>query len=126
MKYLNIANNKLIGTNVMSYSESGIDYPVLIIEVSDEVYNEYLINPNKYIYAEGKVILNPDYETKQKEEQKQQQIDELKQELDELDKKRIRAICEPSVKDETSGETWLEYYNKQIEEIRNKIIRLGE
>lgn len=45
--------------------------------------------------------------------------------IDELDKKRVRAICEPSIKDETTGQTWLEYYNSQVQELRNQINELG-
>ena len=43
-----------------------------------------------------------------------------------MDKKRIRAICEPSVKDESTGETWLDYYNNQVVAIRVQIQELKE
>lgn len=46
----------------------------------------------------------------------------LQSQIDELDKKRIRAIAEPSLKDENT--TWLEYYNTQIIELRAQIINL--
>ena len=39
--------------------------------------------------------------------------------LDELDKKRIRAIAEPSLKNENT--TWLEFYNSQITELRKEL-----
>ena len=45
----------------------------------------------------------------------------LKQELNELDKKRIRAICENEVKDNSSGQTWLEFYNNKIQELRSRL-----
>ena len=45
---------------------------------------------------------------------------EIERELLELDTKRVRAICEPSVKDETTGETWLEYYNTQVALLREE------
>lgn len=41
--------------------------------------------------------------------------------IEDLDKKRIRAGFEPSVKDETTGQTWLEYYTLQIQNIRTQI-----
>lgn len=41
--------------------------------------------------------------------------------LEELDAKRLRAICEPSVKDDATGQTWLEYYNEQIVNLRRKL-----
>ena len=45
-------------------------------------------------------------------------LKEIQDELDELDKKRIRALAEPSLKDEDT--TWLEYYNSQISELRTE------
>lgn len=57
------------------------------------------------------------------EEINQKKVD-LKNQIDVIDKRRIRAICEPSIKDETNNQTWLEYYNSQILELRNKIIDL--
>jgi len=35
-----------------------------------------------------------------------------------LDESRIRSIAEPSIKDEATGETWLDYYNKQVSDLR--------
>lgn len=48
----------------------------------------------------------------------------LKEQIDELDKKRIRAGFEPSVKDEETGQTWLEYYTAQIQALREEISSL--
>lgn len=50
---------------------------------------------------------------------------EIEKELLELDSKRIRAICEPSIKDETTGETWLDYYNSEVEKLRNELKELN-
>lgn len=47
---------------------------------------------------------------------------EIEKELEELDKKRIRAVCEPSLKDEDT--TWLEFYNEQIEKLRKELSSL--
>lgn len=47
---------------------------------------------------------------------------ELQKQVDELDIKRIRAIAEPSQKDENT--TWLEFYNSQIQDLRNQISEL--
>lgn len=46
----------------------------------------------------------------------------LQSQIDELDKKRIRAIAEPSLKDEST--TWLEYYTDQILNLRSQISTL--
>lgn len=71
MYSLSVANNKLIGIGVKGYSEMGVDYPITEIEVSEEVYNDYKLNPNKYMYSEGQAIVNPNYE--QEETQKREQ-----------------------------------------------------
>lgn len=55
------------------------------------------------------------------EEIKQRRIEEIKSQLNALDVKRIRAMLEPSVKDETTGETWLEYYNAQVFALRDEL-----
>ncbi|MCM1265255.1 MAG: hypothetical protein NC200_03565, partial [Candidatus Gastranaerophilales bacterium] len=59
------------------------------------------------------------------DEQKQVEIqnlyNDIRDEIKTLDEKRIRAICEPAIKDEETGETWLEYYTSQIEELREKL-----
>lgn len=39
--------------------------------------------------------------------------------IDELDKKRVRAIAEPS--DHPEGGTWLEYYTAQIQGLRSQL-----
>jgi len=41
-----------------------------------------------------------------------------------LDEKRVRAMCEPEIKDEQTGETWLDYYNAQIVELRQELAEL--
>lgn len=49
----------------------------------------------------------------------------IQSQIDELDKKRIRAGFEPVVKDDATGQTWLEYYTEQIQYLRNQIADLG-
>ena len=44
--------------------------------------------------------------------------------LFEIDFKRIRAIAEPQLKDEVSGQTWLEFYTNQISDLRAQISAL--
>lgn len=67
-----------------------------------------------------KIILNPDYDTIKVEKETLKKIDEIKVQIDELDKKRVRAMAEPSQKDK--NKTWLEYYNEQVDTLRKKII----
>lgn len=76
MNIVKIANNKIIKKNTSSYYEYGIKYPIIKIEVSDEIYQAYLEDIRKIIYQDDQVILNPDYEEiKQKE--KRQELDQL-------------------------------------------------
>jgi len=70
--------------------------------------------------------INTDFEKEQEINQISIELEELDIKLNEFDLKRIRAICEPSIKDETTGETWLDYYNAQIHEIRSQIQTLQE
>lgn len=49
----------------------------------------------------------------------------IKEKIKQTDLKRIRALCEPSIKDETTGETWLEYYTKQILQYREELNNLN-
>lgn len=54
-------------------------------------------------------------EVRLREEKRQ----ELIAQIDELDKKRIRAICEPEQK--TENVSWLEFYTAQIVELRKQL-----
>lgn len=49
----------------------------------------------------------------------------LQAQIDELDKKSIRALREPSVKDESTGQTWLEFYNAQIQDLREQLASIA-
>ena len=55
-----------------------------------------------------------------------EQIYALKMKIPELDIKRIRAIAEPSIKDGSTGETWLDYRTNEIKELRIKLANLEE
>ena len=74
------------------------------------------------IYERGKLIDNPNYEEDNQRRQNQIRIEDIKYELEELDRKRIRAICEPS--DKEPGLSWLEFYNQQIAELREELDNL--
>ena len=55
-----------------------------------------------------------------REIKKEKRKNEILEELDLLDKKRIRAVCEPeTLRDD--GKTWLAYYNEQIAIIREEL-----
>ncbi len=84
MFYAFITNNKINGKGQCECT--GED--TFSIEITEKVYN----NLDHYIYLNGQIILNPNYEQEQLIKQKQTQIEEIKHELDELDLKSIRSI----------------------------------
>ncbi len=77
--------------------------------------------PDGYILYED-YIKTDEYKAEQAEIRALETKNQLLNELDELDKKRIRAVCEPSQKDE--NQTWLEYYTSQIVELRQQLQEL--
>ena len=80
--------------------------------------NEYSFIDNKWVK-----LSEEEAQAKQLTIQNAIRLNEIQAELDELDRKRIRAIAEPSLKDENT--TWLEYYNSQISELRNDYTQLS-
>lgn len=87
------------------------------------------INKNNIIYTgdrqnDDRKLTTEEAELYLAQKEKDAIIFNLKLKIDELDKKRIRAICEPQLKDETTGQTWLEYYTMQIQGIREEISAL--
>lgn len=132
MKYYGTKNNKDYGFYLENFDNA--------IEISDEYWKELLnkqSNENKIIipFEGGVIAVNQDEyslengkwqkltpeesEMKVKERENKIHIKEITIQLEELDKKRIRAIAEPSMKDEETS--WLEYYNNQIKELREEL-----
>ena len=134
MKYYGTKNNKDYGFYLENFDNA--------IEPSDEYWSELLeaqnsgkiiilfensviaVNENEYSFENGKWKKLSDKEAGIKQLKIQNAIreSEILSELEELDKKRIRAIAEPSMKDEE--QTWLEYYNLQISGLRNELAEI--
>jgi hypothetical protein len=96
-------------------------------ELKNITCEEYQQNIDKYPLIDGILIdisEADEYKDKIAQEQKEIQKAELQSQIDELDKKRIRAVCEMEIKDEASGQTWLEFYTEQIHGLRRQIISL--
>ena len=113
-KYIFLENGKLNGAGECLQLTEGVEN----IEVSAEVYNKYKEDNLLYIYSNCKIIENPDYETEKQKQYINERIEEIKNELIELDIKRIRAVCETELKTERTGESWLDYYNSKIYDLR--------
>ncbi len=90
------------------------------IELHDK--NAYALFPYEEVKNSEIVDLRgtEEYEFQQREIKKEKRKNEILEELDLLDKKRIRAVCEPeTLRDD--GKTWLAYYNEQIAIIREEL-----
>lgn len=121
-KYIYIENGKINGCGQVEQ----LDQTTQNIEIDDSTYNEFLQDNLKYIFDSGKIIKNPNYQKEKTTKELKSKIEELKLQLDELDKKRIRAVCENTIKEEATNQTWLDFYNKEAAEIRQKITSYTE
>ena len=110
--YVEIKENKLL---------SWCEHPYMDYEYVDIDYSTF--RPDKYEVQNGQLVdisQTPEYIAEQEAKAKAIRKAEIKKEIDEIDTKRIRAIAEPSLKD--GEQTWLEYYNEQIQELREQLI----
>lgn len=115
--YIEIKENKLL---------SWCEKPYLDYEYVDIDYSTF--EPTKYEVQEGKLVdvsETQEYQDKIVQREKATTLANLRLQIEEIDKKRIRALCEPSAKDEPTGQTWIEYYNLLVQELRNQIAELG-
>lgn len=63
--YLMIENDEIIGAGQCSCIGANIKN----IEVSEEIYNNYIQDKDRYIYSDGEIIENPDYEEVKKQKE---------------------------------------------------------
>ena len=119
-KYIFVENGKLNGAGECQQLTEGVKN----IEVSEEIYNKFLEDNLLYIYSDGEIVENPNYETDKQKVFIGERVSEIKQELADLDLKRIRAVCEAELKSERTGESWLDYYNSQIYDLRVELSSL--
>jgi len=135
MKYYGTKNNKDYG-----FYEENFDGA---IELTDKYWADLLneqcngkiiilfennviaVEETEYELKDGKWVRLSDEESKTRQLTIQNAVraEDIKQELEELDKKRIRAVAEPSLKDENT--TWLEYYNSRIFELREELAKIS-
>lgn len=134
MKYYGTKNNKDYGFYKEKFENS--------IEITDDYWKELLnkqsngkiiilfennviaVDKTEYSFVDNKWIKLPQEKilTNQLTIKNAIKKQELQEKISELDKKRIRAIAEPSLKDENT--TWLEFYNNQIIALRKEISEL--
>lgn len=114
--YVEIKDNKLLSWCENPY----LDYEYVEIDYST-------FEPDKYEIQGGVLVDISDtdvYKTKLNQIEIDSKKAQLQTQLEELDIKRIRAVCEPELKDSESGETWLEYYTNQAKDLRIQIAAL--
>lgn len=118
MFYVYIKDGKITGCG----QAKNISENVTNVTVSETVFNALMDDIESYIYQEGNIIPNPNYEEVLQERNRASQILTIKNQLEDLDKKRIRAICEPSEKE--AGVTWIDFYNSQVLSLRQQLTSL--
>lgn len=67
MYYIFLENEKLNGAGQCPV----INEEVENLEVSEDVYNAYCAEPEKFVYQDGEIVENPNYEEEQAEKRKQ-------------------------------------------------------
>ncbi len=72
MFYIYIENNKFIGAGQCICDTASIEN----IEITEEIYNNYINDKLKYVYINGEITENPDYE-QEKQAQRRQELDNL-------------------------------------------------
>ncbi|MCR5264982.1 MAG: hypothetical protein K6E29_00130 [Cyanobacteria bacterium RUI128] len=90
-------------------------------EVS-EITETGRLSENFILYSE--YLKSDEYKAELKEQELEAKRAEICDKMNIIDKKRIRAACEPSVRDNLTGETWLEYYNKKMAELRQQLLEV--
>lgn len=98
-----------------------LDDNTISFEVQEGMYNDYIANPSKYIFKDNKIVENPNYTELKARGLALDEIEQIKLELNNIDIKRIRAVCENEVKDSETGQTWLDYYNEQVFQLRERL-----
>lgn len=110
-----------------SFEIAYIDLPEKLIDITEEKAQEIDNDLDKFRYINEEIVDISDtqeYLDKQSQREKDKKIADFKSQIEELDKKRIRALAEPLLKDAQSGQTWLEYYTQQIIALRAQISSL--
>ena len=109
--YAFIIDDKINGKGQCPCSGDGIT----CVDITEEVYN----NIDHYIWDGTKVVLDPNYEEKQRQKEQEQRKQEILKLLDELDLKSIRAI-------RSGDEEYIEKYEQEAQALREELRELGE
>lgn len=120
--YAQILKDKVVSASINGKT---ISDDIQNIEIAKDIYSNIQEYGNDYyLYGNGEFVLNPDYPNVLAENEKRIRIAEIKLELETIDKQKIRAITETEIKDETTGETWLDHYNNKAKGLREELHEL--
>lgn len=115
--YYLLENGIITQSAKFQFSESAIATEEEILR--DELSGQLFLKSEHETLAQTE-----EYKAKVSEQENAAKKAELILKIEELDKKRVRASLEPSVKDASTGQTWLEFYNQQITDLRAQITSL--
>jgi len=92
------------------------------LRIEETITDVFALEENE-ILQEGMPILDPEFETKKQETQRQNRIKTIKQKLEELDLKSIRALREGG--EDKNGIPYLEIYQNEINTLRQELQTLS-
>ena len=136
MKYFGTKNNKDYGFYETNFENAIPITDEYWVELLNEQtlgkriipYNENVIavDENNYEFINGtwKKLTEKEAQAQQLKIQNAIKVKELQVQMAELDIKRIRALAEPSLKDEET--TWLEFYTNKISELRKELDKISD
>ncbi len=110
-------NGKIIGQYENQQYENQFYIDTFIVEDDIEKYkviDNQIVDVSEY----------DEYINKNIEQEKLMQKQNLLTQINEFDLKSIRAIREGGLKNEITGQTWIEYYIDEISELRNQFNNL--
>ena len=122
-----------IMTNILTKPYTGKDYADFVVLANSNGQRVEQDDNAVYAFYEYEELQNgqivdvsntDDYKVKKQAQENAIKKADLQSQIDDIDKKRVRAICEPAIKDSTIGQTWLDYYNQQTKDLRAQIASL--
>lgn len=97
---------------------------IVNIEVAESLYNNYVSDPSKYIYDNGEIVENPNYEEEQKQKERER-LDNLSMTRGDvfealilakgLGKAQIRAMIEQASLDDITMALYLNRFDEALE-----------
>lgn len=116
----------IIDNELKEYSDikENLNHPEIAKNLEGVSSKQFVENKDKYEVKKGRIIdisKTDDYQKKATARENLSAQAKLQSQIEELDKKRVRAICEPEIKDEKTGQTWLEFYTLQIQDYREQL-----